>query len=77
MPAENGLGKFASRSDQEVWYNNSLGVAIEPKYAVGEYDIVILYAKDRKGLEAWLRYRVTYSKKSVFQQTIHDFPIVV
>lgn len=55
MPAENALGKFASRSDKEVSYNNSLGVAVEAKYTVGEYDIVILSAKDSKGLEAWLR----------------------
>ncbi|MGH7948673.1 MAG: DUF2330 domain-containing protein, partial [Candidatus Binataceae bacterium] len=32
----------------------SLGVSIEAQYTVGEYDIVILSAKDSNGLETWL-----------------------
>ncbi len=31
------------------------GVTIEAKFAVGEYDIVILSAKDSSGLDTWLR----------------------
>jgi hypothetical protein len=34
---------------------NSLGVSVEAEYAVGEYDIVILSAKESDGLETWLR----------------------
>jgi hypothetical protein len=32
----------------------SLGVTIEAKYTVGEYDILILSAKESQGLETWL-----------------------
>lgn len=32
----------------------SLGVKVEAEYTVGEYDIVILSAKESKGLETWL-----------------------
>lgn len=32
----------------------SLGVTVEAKYKVGEYDILILSAKESDGLEAWL-----------------------
>jgi len=34
---------------------NSLGVTIEAQYTVGEYDILILSAKESDGLETWLR----------------------
>jgi hypothetical protein len=34
---------------------NALGVKIEAQYSVGEYDIVILSAKQSDGLETWLR----------------------
>jgi hypothetical protein len=33
----------------------SLGVTIEASYTVGEYDILILSARESSGLEAWLR----------------------
>jgi hypothetical protein len=33
----------------------SLGVTVEAKFEVGEYDVVILSAKDSTGLETWLR----------------------
>jgi hypothetical protein len=34
---------------------DSLGVTVEAKFSVGEYDIVILSAKESNGLEKWLR----------------------
>ena len=34
---------------------NSRGVTIEARYTVGEYDILILSARDSGGLESWLR----------------------
>jgi hypothetical protein len=40
---------------------NALGVRIEARYSVGEYDILILSAKQSDGLETWLnenKYRV-------------------
>jgi hypothetical protein len=33
----------------------ALGVTVEAQYTVGEYDIVILSAKESNGLETWLR----------------------
>jgi hypothetical protein len=33
----------------------ALGVTVEAEYTVGEYDIVILSAKESEGLETWLR----------------------
>lgn len=34
---------------------DTLGVTIEARYTVGEYDILILSAKESEGLETWLR----------------------
>ena len=34
---------------------NALGVTIQAQYTVGEYDIVILSAKEGQGLETWLK----------------------
>ncbi len=36
-------------------YDRSLGVTVEERFSVGEYNILILSAKDSKGLETWLR----------------------
>ncbi|WP_013321110.1 DUF2330 domain-containing protein [Gloeothece verrucosa] len=35
--------------------DNALGVTVEEKFSVGEYDILILSAKESDGLEIWLR----------------------
>jgi hypothetical protein len=50
----------AGRSDMAYQKNKderarSLGVTIEAQYTVGEYDILILSAKESGGLETWLR----------------------
>jgi len=55
-----GLGQMAKNSApmaarEEVARAKALGVAIEAKYTVGEYDIVILSATQSNGLETWLR----------------------
>jgi hypothetical protein len=39
---------------QEVAMGKSRGVTIEARYTVGEYDILILSAKESPGLERWL-----------------------
>jgi hypothetical protein len=39
----------------DVARNKSLGVTVEAQYTVGEYDILILSAKESEGLETWLR----------------------
>jgi hypothetical protein len=49
--AQESLG--ASR--REEISQNSLGVTIENQFTAGEYDILILSAKDSDGLEKWLR----------------------
>ncbi len=39
---------------EEARRANSLGVRIEARYTVGEYDILILSAKESQGLQTWL-----------------------
>ncbi len=58
----------------------SLGVTVEAKYTVGEYDIVILSAKQGRGLETWLKengYRIpdgaTEVLASYIKQKTHFF----
>ena len=41
--------------DEAPTKRKDLGVRIEAKFVVGEYDIVILSAKDSTGLDTWLR----------------------
>ena len=48
-PQAIGMGDRASRQRA-----NSLGVTIEATYTVGEYDILILSAKQSGGLQTWL-----------------------
>lgn len=47
MKAEGGMKDKQAR-------DRSLGVTIEARYTVGEYDILILSAKESTGLETWL-----------------------
>ena len=42
------------RNERKVG-DNALGVTVEEEFTVGEYDIVILSAKESNGLETWLR----------------------
>lgn len=58
----------------------SYGVRIEQSYSVGEYDILILSAKDSLGLETWLKqegYRIPNGASSVLgsyiKQNMHFF----
>jgi len=44
----------ASRGLQQKASNEALGVTIENQFSVGEYDILILSAKESNGLEKWL-----------------------
>jgi hypothetical protein len=45
----------ASVAKEETKRRNALGVTVEAAYTVGEYDIVMLSAKQSDGLETWLR----------------------
>lgn len=44
-----------SANTQGPGRRNDLGVTVEAKYTVGEYDILILSAKESGGLETWLK----------------------
>jgi hypothetical protein len=46
---------LSMRKDQVAERARSLGVTIEAQYTVGEYDILILSARESSGLETWLR----------------------
>ena len=53
----------------------SLGVTIEAQYTVGEYDILILSAKQSDGLETWLRengYTIPNGAASVLESYINQ-----
>jgi hypothetical protein len=54
---------------------NSLGVTIEARFTVGEYDILILGAKESSGLETWLRengYRIPAGAAELLQPYIRQ-----
>ena len=58
----------ALAQDQMATRAKSLGVTIEAQYTVGEYDIMILSARESAGLETWLRdsgYRMPAGASSV------------
>ncbi len=57
-PMLRGMGAGAAAAPQaafEAQSNLALGVTVEAQYTVGEYDIVILSAKQSDGLETWLQ----------------------
>jgi hypothetical protein len=45
----------SATSEMKSGRSNALGVTVEEEFTVGEYDIVILSAKESNGLEIWLR----------------------
>lgn len=49
------MGSAMPMAAKEADRARALGVSVEAKYTVGEYDIVILSAKESGGLETWLR----------------------
>jgi hypothetical protein len=55
--------------------DRSLGVTIEAQYTVGEYDILILSARESTGLETWLRqnnYRIPMGASNVLTSYIRQ-----
>ncbi len=53
----------------------SLGVTVEAQYTVGEYDIVMLSAKQSEGLETWLLengYKIPYGARRALEPYIRD-----
>ena len=53
LPASAGTADLAAAKEKRE--DKALGVAVEARYTVGEYEIVILSAKESDGLETWLR----------------------
>jgi hypothetical protein len=71
-PAMDVMG---SRSAAEKKKDEALGVRVEAKYSVGEYDILILGAKQSEGLETWLRengYRIPAKAAAALQPYIRQ-----
>lgn len=68
LPAQSS--NAASRQDA-----SALGVTVEARFTVGEYDIVILSAKESNGLETWLNrngYRIPKGAKQLLQPYIRQ-----
>ncbi len=68
-PAPSVQVSGASRRDR------SLGVTVEAKFTVGEYDIVVLSAKESNGLETWLNingYKIPKGGKQLLQPYIRQ-----
>jgi hypothetical protein len=70
LPFSGGAGGESERSKADA-----LGVTIEEKFTVGEYDILILSAKESAGLETWLNqngYRIPPGAREVLRPYIRD-----
>jgi len=69
---DRSLGAAQSESERGA---NSLGVTIESQFSVGEYDILILSARESSGLETWLRqngYQLPENASRLLQPYIRD-----
>ena len=68
-------GGIAAREAQSAAREKSLGVTIEARYTVGEYDILILSAQQSTGLETWLResgYRIPAGAATVLTSYVRQ-----
>lgn len=70
MMMERSAPRSAAKESRDAMLERakSLGVTIEAQYTVGEYDILILSARESAGLEIWLRdngYRIPAGASSV------------
>ncbi|MBI1797287.1 MAG: DUF2330 domain-containing protein [Candidatus Eisenbacteria bacterium] len=73
LRASRTAGVAKSFEEISVRAGRSLGVTIEAQYTVGEYDILILSAKESGGLERWLKengYRIPNGASSVLASYI-------
>src|ERR1700694_3460063 len=65
----------ASMAKEQERKDKALGVTIEARYTVGEYDIAILSATESNGLEKWLRlegYRIPSGASKALQPYIRQ-----
>jgi len=68
VPSAKAAQSLTASRDAMAERARSLGVTIEARYTVGEYDILILSARESSGLETWLRdngYRLPAGAASV------------
>jgi hypothetical protein len=68
LPVPSVAAQSFARRDAAAERARSLGVTIEASYTVGEYDILVLSARESSGLETWLRdngYRLPAGASSV------------
>jgi hypothetical protein len=67
MPASAGTGGAGAKDD--------LGVKVEAQFTVGEYEIVILSAKDAAGLDTWLKqekYKIPEGSEPYFRPYVQQ-----
>ncbi len=73
--APSGIMRAAAPMMESRARRDNYQVTIEAKFAVGEYDILILSAKDSDGLEAWLidnDYKIPQGAKELLQPYIRQ-----
>jgi hypothetical protein len=73
--ADRALSGAAASESLGSSLDEALGVTIESKFSVGEYDILILSAKESSGLETWLRqnnYRIPDGARDLLQPYIRQ-----
>jgi hypothetical protein len=74
-PPRQEVRAMAAQAPAAAGRAKSLGVTIEAQYTVGEYDILILSAKESGGLETWLKengYRIPAGAGSVLGSYIRQ-----
>jgi hypothetical protein len=65
----------ASMSKDDSRMNEALGIKVEASYTVGEYDILVLSAKESAGLKIWLKangYQVPAHAESILEPYIKN-----
>ncbi|MEQ9482624.1 DUF2330 domain-containing protein [Coleofasciculus sp. F4-SAH-05] len=78
MPRYSGAARGVVELADEFGENrgdSALGVTVESRFSVGEYDILILSAKESDGLETWLRrndYRIPRGASRLLQPYIRQ-----
>jgi hypothetical protein len=77
VPLNTASGGTRGAVDESLRYKdeNTLGVTVEARFSVGEYDILILSARESNGLETWLRrndYRIPQGANQLLQPYIRQ-----
>lgn len=70
--APGGVRRMMAKPSRD---GGDLGVTIEAKFEVGEYQILILSAKDSSGLETWLhlnKYKIPKGAQKALAPYVHD-----